>query len=186
LTLAGSAKEAHRLQEITKTFVDFGAISSKGESSGHDKALNHEWVATPGNLFFRSDENVTGSYLVAVKRSAKLVAKTGRRASHPTQSNWSCGFMGRILAQVISSSDTKTRLEERHSVRGPASHMAHESWVKSRHLLTLLASSPSFSQAYYWSAAWQEAEKESREEYRRGEGVSFDSPADAIKWLLED
>jgi hypothetical protein len=42
------------------------------------------------------------------------------------------------------------------------------------------------SQDYYWSAAWQAGERESLEEYRRGEGVNFDCSEDAIKWLLGD
>lgn len=42
------------------------------------------------------------------------------------------------------------------------------------------------SQDYYWSAAWQRAEKKALAEIRRGEGVSFDSFEDAIRWLQEE
>lgn len=41
-------------------------------------------------------------------------------------------------------------------------------------------------QDYYWSPAWQEAEREALEEHRRGESVSFDRAEDAIRWLMED
>lgn len=42
------------------------------------------------------------------------------------------------------------------------------------------------SQDYYWSTEWQRAEKEALAEIRRGEGVSFDSFEDAIRWLQEE
>lgn len=42
-------------------------------------------------------------------------------------------------------------------------------------------------QAYYWSAAWQAQEGESREALDRGDFVVFDSddPNDIVRWLIE-
>lgn len=42
------------------------------------------------------------------------------------------------------------------------------------------------SQIYFWSDAWQRAERESLDELERGEGVVFDDPAEAARWLLAD
>lgn len=39
-------------------------------------------------------------------------------------------------------------------------------------------------QAYYWSYRWQLGEQESRAELGSGQGVTFESAADAIRWLL--
>ncbi len=41
------------------------------------------------------------------------------------------------------------------------------------------------SQVYYWSSAWQEGERASSAELRRGEAPTFDSPEDALRWLDE-
>ena len=40
------------------------------------------------------------------------------------------------------------------------------------------------SQLYFWTEAWQRAERESLDELARGEGVEFDDAADAVSWLL--
>jgi len=40
-------------------------------------------------------------------------------------------------------------------------------------------------QLYYWSREWQVAESEAVQELERGEGVAFDNPADAVRWLLD-
>lgn len=42
------------------------------------------------------------------------------------------------------------------------------------------------SQDYYWSQAWQDAERKALEEYERGEAVSFDSAEAAIEWLRSE
>ncbi|HVY96730.1 MAG TPA: hypothetical protein VHA54_07200 [Solirubrobacterales bacterium] len=42
------------------------------------------------------------------------------------------------------------------------------------------------SQAYYWSAAWQEGEAESRANLMAGNSRTFDNPLDAIRYLLDD
>jgi hypothetical protein len=42
------------------------------------------------------------------------------------------------------------------------------------------------SQLYYWTRRWQEDEAEAVAELERGEGVGFDDPRDAIRWLLDD
>ena len=39
-------------------------------------------------------------------------------------------------------------------------------------------------EAYYWTHAWQAAQQESLDALERGEGVTFDSADDAIRWLL--
>jgi hypothetical protein len=41
-------------------------------------------------------------------------------------------------------------------------------------------------EAYYWSAAWQDGERESLTAHGRGESVVFDSddPNDITRWLL--
>jgi len=39
------------------------------------------------------------------------------------------------------------------------------------------------SQRYYWSREWQQSEAEADAELRRGEGVTFDNPRDAFRWL---
>jgi hypothetical protein len=41
------------------------------------------------------------------------------------------------------------------------------------------------AQVYYWSSAWQEGERESSAELRRGEAPTFDNPEDALRWLDE-
>ena len=38
-------------------------------------------------------------------------------------------------------------------------------------------------QRYYWSREWQQAEAEADAELRRCEGVTFDNPQDAFRWL---
>jgi hypothetical protein len=40
------------------------------------------------------------------------------------------------------------------------------------------------SQLYYWTGAWQRNERRAVEELARGEGRRFETPADAIRWLL--
>ncbi len=42
------------------------------------------------------------------------------------------------------------------------------------------------SQLYYWSREWQEREREALAELERGEGREFESPTDAIRWLMDD
>lgn len=39
-------------------------------------------------------------------------------------------------------------------------------------------------EAYYWTHAWQAAQRESLDALERGEGITFDSADDAIRWLL--
>lgn len=41
------------------------------------------------------------------------------------------------------------------------------------------------AQVYYWSSSWQEGERESLAELRRGETRTFDNPEDALRWLDE-
>ena len=41
------------------------------------------------------------------------------------------------------------------------------------------------SQLYYWTARWQDDEREALAELARGEGREFKSAADAIRWLLD-
>lgn len=41
------------------------------------------------------------------------------------------------------------------------------------------------AQVYYWSTAWQEGERQSSAELRRGEAPTFDTPKDALRWLDE-
>ena len=38
-------------------------------------------------------------------------------------------------------------------------------------------------QKYFWSREWQHGEYEADAELRRGEGVTFDTPQDAFRWL---
>jgi hypothetical protein len=38
---------------------------------------------------------------------------------------------------------------------------------------------------YYWTAKWQADEAESRRELDAGQGRTFESSADAIRWLLD-
>jgi hypothetical protein len=38
-------------------------------------------------------------------------------------------------------------------------------------------------QLYYWTREWQRGEAEADGELLRGEGVSFDNPQDALRWL---
>ena len=38
-------------------------------------------------------------------------------------------------------------------------------------------------QRYYWTQEWQQGEAEADAELRRGEGVTFDNPQDAFRWL---
>jgi hypothetical protein len=38
-------------------------------------------------------------------------------------------------------------------------------------------------QRYYWTPEWQQGEAEADAELRRGEGVTFDNPQDAFRWL---
>ena len=40
------------------------------------------------------------------------------------------------------------------------------------------------AQAYYWTRAWQEAERESREELAAGMGLTFSSVEEAIRSLF--
>lgn len=40
------------------------------------------------------------------------------------------------------------------------------------------------SQLYYWTGAWQRNERIAVEELARGEGERFETPGDAIRWLL--
>lgn len=42
------------------------------------------------------------------------------------------------------------------------------------------------SQAYYWTATWQNGERETLRAYERGEGIRFSSGRDAAAWLLGD
>lgn len=42
------------------------------------------------------------------------------------------------------------------------------------------------SQSYYWTTEWQEAERATMEEFRRGEYVGFASGAEAAEWLMAD
>ncbi len=42
------------------------------------------------------------------------------------------------------------------------------------------------SQLYYWTRAWQAAERCAAAELARGEGRQFESGADAVRWLLSD
>ncbi len=41
------------------------------------------------------------------------------------------------------------------------------------------------TQRYYWSRAWQAAEREALRELEEGKGVEFDDPDEAIRWLLD-
>lgn len=41
-------------------------------------------------------------------------------------------------------------------------------------------------QAYYWTTRWQSDEAEALEDLRRGDSLTFDSPGEAIKWLLSN
>ena len=41
-------------------------------------------------------------------------------------------------------------------------------------------------QLYYWSPEWQNAEHEAMGELRKGLGIQFDDPTEAIRWLLSD
>ena len=41
-------------------------------------------------------------------------------------------------------------------------------------------------QAYYWSAKWQADEQETVDALERGEGRTFASGQDAIRWLLSN
>ncbi len=40
-------------------------------------------------------------------------------------------------------------------------------------------------QVYYWSPSWQEGERQSLEELRRGEARTFDDPEETLRWLDE-
>jgi len=42
------------------------------------------------------------------------------------------------------------------------------------------------SQLYYWTTKWQRDEQEALAELARGEGRTFDTPQDAIRWLLSE
>lgn len=42
------------------------------------------------------------------------------------------------------------------------------------------------SQLYYWSAVWQDAEREALAELDAGQGNRFGDATSAIKWLLSD
>ena len=42
------------------------------------------------------------------------------------------------------------------------------------------------SQMYFWTELWQQGERETREDFERGDTVSFKNPLDAIRWLLSD
>lgn len=42
------------------------------------------------------------------------------------------------------------------------------------------------SQAYYWTREWQEGEAEALAELERGEGVVFEDPKEAVRWLNSD
>ncbi|MDQ6617646.1 MAG: hypothetical protein M3083_23570 [Actinomycetota bacterium] len=41
-------------------------------------------------------------------------------------------------------------------------------------------------QLYYWSAKWQADEAEAADELARGEGRTFGTATEAIRWLLSD
>lgn len=41
-------------------------------------------------------------------------------------------------------------------------------------------------QAYYWSPAWQEAERETLARLAAGEGVVFEDGVEAARWLLNE
>ncbi len=41
-------------------------------------------------------------------------------------------------------------------------------------------------QAYYWTREWQEGEAEALAELERGEGVVFEDPKEAVRWLNSD
>jgi hypothetical protein len=41
-------------------------------------------------------------------------------------------------------------------------------------------------QAYYWSFIWQRDQQESLTALEEGQGVTFDTAQDAIRWLLSD
>ena len=59
--------------------------------------------------------------------------------------------------------------------RGGASGPRHE----------LVTSIPR-SQLYYWSAEWQRLEADALLEIRAGKAMRFETPNDAIRWLLSD
>jgi hypothetical protein len=40
-------------------------------------------------------------------------------------------------------------------------------------------------QLYYWTREWQEGEAEALAELERGEGVVFEDPKEAVRWLRE-
>ena len=40
-------------------------------------------------------------------------------------------------------------------------------------------------QLYYWTREWQEGEAEALAELERGEGVVFEDPQKAVRWLRE-
>lgn len=42
------------------------------------------------------------------------------------------------------------------------------------------------SQEYYWTAAWQEGQRDSLADYARGRTRRFDNSDDALAWLLGD
>lgn len=42
------------------------------------------------------------------------------------------------------------------------------------------------SQLYYWTRVWQANENEAVQELASGKGFEFDSPDDAIHWLLSE
>ena len=48
----------------------------------------------------------------------------------------------------------------------------------------LLPPATDLGEAYYWTHAWQAAQRESLDALERGEGITFDSADDAIRWLL--
>ena len=47
-----------------------------------------------------------------------------------------------------------------------------------------LPAAVSAGQAYYWSFIWQRDQQESQNALEQGQGVTFDSAQEAIRWLL--
>lgn len=68
-------------------------------------------------------------------------------------------------------------------------HLARPITIGNGHLPQIPSGMPTViprDQLYYWSAKWQADEAEAVAELDSGEGRSFDSATDAIRWLLSD
>ena len=79
---------------------------------------------------------------------------------------------------TIANSDTNAAFMTDHHLRSSQATVRFNAGAR------YLPPAADAGEAYYWTHAWQSAQREALEALDRGEGITFESAGDAIRWLL--